>query len=184
VVLADVGRGDCILCQITSKPYGDASSIELDNDAFASGSLRVVSYARPTKLFTANENLITSQVAHLKPDVLRIIAQAVTRIVNAGKLPWVTKAAAVPGDGQKRAAPERHRVMRPEPGGDILWPVKVRDLISKIEADGWFEVRTKGSHRQFRHPTKPGTVTVAGKPGVEVPPGTLNSALKQAGLKK
>jgi mRNA interferase MazF len=87
VVLADVGRGDCILCQITSKPYGDASSIELDNDAFASGSLRVVSYARPTKLFTANENLITSQVAHLKPDVLRIITQAVTGIVNAGKLP-------------------------------------------------------------------------------------------------
>ena len=87
VVLALVGRGDCILCQITSKSYGDPSAIELNNDAFASGSLRVVSYARPTKLFTANENLITSQVARLKPDALRIIAQAVTRIVNAGNLP-------------------------------------------------------------------------------------------------
>jgi predicted RNA binding protein YcfA (HicA-like mRNA interferase family) len=53
-----------------------------------------------------------------------------------------------------------------------------------LEADGWFEVRTKGSHRQFRHPTKPGTVTVAGKPSVDLPPGTLNSVLKQAGLKK
>ena len=53
-----------------------------------------------------------------------------------------------------------------------------------LEADGWFQVRTKGSHRQFRHRTKPGTVTVAGKPNVDVPPGTLNSALKQAGLKK
>jgi len=62
--------------------------------------------------------------------------------------------------------------------------VKVRDLIALIEADGWQEVRTRGSHRQFRHPGKPGTVTVAGKPGVDVPPGTLNSVLKQAGLKK
>jgi predicted RNA binding protein YcfA (HicA-like mRNA interferase family) len=62
--------------------------------------------------------------------------------------------------------------------------VKVRELIALIVADGWSEVRTKGSHRQFRHPTKPGTVTVAGKPGVDVPPGTLNSVLKQAGLKK
>jgi predicted RNA binding protein YcfA (HicA-like mRNA interferase family) len=62
--------------------------------------------------------------------------------------------------------------------------VKVRELIALIEADGWSEIRTKGSHRQFRHPTKPGTVTIAGKPGVDVPPGTLNSVLKQAGLKK
>jgi predicted RNA binding protein YcfA (HicA-like mRNA interferase family) len=61
--------------------------------------------------------------------------------------------------------------------------VKVRDLIALIEADGWQEVRTRGSHRQFRHPNKPGTVTVAGKSGVDVPPGTLNSVLKQAGLK-
>jgi predicted RNA binding protein YcfA (HicA-like mRNA interferase family) len=62
--------------------------------------------------------------------------------------------------------------------------VKVRELIAVIGADGWILVRTKGSHRQFQHPTKPGTVTIAGNPGVEVPAGTLNSALKQAGLKK
>jgi predicted RNA binding protein YcfA (HicA-like mRNA interferase family) len=62
--------------------------------------------------------------------------------------------------------------------------VKVKYLITLIEADGWFQVRVKGSHRQFHHPKKPGTVTVAGKPSVDVPPGTLNSALKQAGLKK
>jgi predicted RNA binding protein YcfA (HicA-like mRNA interferase family) len=62
--------------------------------------------------------------------------------------------------------------------------MKVRDLIALIEADGWRPVRQTGSHRQFRHPTRQGTVTVAGKPNVEVPPGTLNSALKQAGLKK
>lgn len=63
-------------------------------------------------------------------------------------------------------------------------PMKVKDLLEMIEADGWYQVRQRGSHRQFHHPEKSGTVTVAGKPGVEVPPGTLNSVLKQAGLKK
>ena len=62
--------------------------------------------------------------------------------------------------------------------------MKVRELIARIESDGWVLVRTKGSHRQFQHPSKPGTVTVAGKPGVDVPPGTLNGVLKQAGVKK
>lgn len=62
--------------------------------------------------------------------------------------------------------------------------MKVRELISMIEADGWFQVRMKGSHRQFHHETKTGTVTISGKPSVDIPPGTLNSALKQAGLKK
>jgi len=61
--------------------------------------------------------------------------------------------------------------------------VKVRELIALIEADGWLQVRQKGSHRQFHHPSKSGTVTVAGKPSVDVPVGTLNSVLKQAGLK-
>ena len=63
-------------------------------------------------------------------------------------------------------------------------PVKVHDLISRLESDGWFLVRQKGSHRQYHHPTKPGTVIVAGTPSVDIPPGTLNSILKQAGLKK
>ncbi|MEY6433458.1 type II toxin-antitoxin system HicA family toxin [Thioalkalicoccus limnaeus] len=61
--------------------------------------------------------------------------------------------------------------------------MKVKELIRMLEDDGWFLVRVRGSHRQFRHPMKPGTVTVAGKPSVDVPPGTLNNALKQAGLK-
>ena len=63
-------------------------------------------------------------------------------------------------------------------------PTKVRELLAELQADGWFQVRQSGSHRQFRHPSKPGTVTVAGKPSVEVPPGTLNSIRKQTGLKK
>ena len=52
-----------------------------------------------------------------------------------------------------------------------------------IERDGWFLVRTAGSHRQFHHTTKAGTVTISGNPGAEMPKGTLNSVLKQAGLK-
>jgi predicted RNA binding protein YcfA (HicA-like mRNA interferase family) len=62
--------------------------------------------------------------------------------------------------------------------------VKVREAIRLIEQDGWYHIRTKGSHRQYQHPAKPGTVTVAGKLGVDVPIGTLNSILKQAGLKR
>jgi len=61
--------------------------------------------------------------------------------------------------------------------------VKVRDVLKHLRKDGWVQVRMKGSHRQFHHPKKPGTVTVAGKPGLEVPPGTLSNILKQASLK-
>jgi predicted RNA binding protein YcfA (HicA-like mRNA interferase family) len=61
--------------------------------------------------------------------------------------------------------------------------MKVREIIKIIEADGWFRVRTKGAHRQFHHSVKPGTVTVAGKLSAEIPPGTLNSILRQAALK-
>lgn len=53
-----------------------------------------------------------------------------------------------------------------------------------LHDDGWYLVATKGSHRQFKHLTKPGRVTVAGKPSNDVAPGTLNSILKQAGLKQ
>ncbi|MBT9489728.1 MAG: type II toxin-antitoxin system HicA family toxin [Rubrivivax sp.] len=62
-------------------------------------------------------------------------------------------------------------------------PTKVRDLIALLQADGWLQVRQKGSHRQFRHASKPGTVTVAGSPNIDMPPGTFNSVMKQAGLK-
>jgi predicted RNA binding protein YcfA (HicA-like mRNA interferase family)/predicted RNase H-like HicB family nuclease len=62
--------------------------------------------------------------------------------------------------------------------------VKVSELISLLEADGWYQVRIKGSHRQFYHPKKKGTMTVAGKPSVDIPRSTLSSTLKQVGLKK
>ena len=61
---------------------------------------------------------------------------------------------------------------------------KVREAMRLLRDDGWFIVRTRGSHRQYRHSEKPGTVTVAGKPADEVAPGTWNSIMKQAGLKK
>lgn len=53
-----------------------------------------------------------------------------------------------------------------------------------LQDDGWHLVATKGSHRQFKHGSKPGRVTVPGKPSDDLAPGTLNSILKQAGLKK
>ena len=62
--------------------------------------------------------------------------------------------------------------------------VKVRELIERLEDDGWYQTRMRGSHRQFKHDAKPGTVTVAGKPNVDIPLGTLSSILKQAGLKR
>jgi predicted RNA binding protein YcfA (HicA-like mRNA interferase family) len=61
--------------------------------------------------------------------------------------------------------------------------MKVGEAIKLIEADGWFLSRTKGSYRQFKHSEKSGTVTVSGKFSVDIPPKTLNSILKQAGLK-
>jgi predicted RNA binding protein YcfA (HicA-like mRNA interferase family) len=61
--------------------------------------------------------------------------------------------------------------------------MKVSEILKLLHDDGWTLVVTRGSHRQFKHPTKPGRVTVAGKPSDDVPPGTLNSILKQAGLK-
>jgi predicted RNA binding protein YcfA (HicA-like mRNA interferase family) len=61
--------------------------------------------------------------------------------------------------------------------------MKVRDVLRLVRDDGWFEVRCRGSHRQFHHATKKGTVTISGHPGIDIPKGTLNSVLKQAGLK-
>jgi len=60
--------------------------------------------------------------------------------------------------------------------------MKVRDVIKMLEEDGWYLVVMRGSHRQFKHPTKLGRVTVAGKPSDEMAPGTLNSVRKQARL--
>ncbi|MFY9554375.1 MAG: type II toxin-antitoxin system HicA family toxin [Blastocatellia bacterium] len=60
----------------------------------------------------------------------------------------------------------------------------LRDVLKLLNEDGWYLVATEGSHRQYKHATKPGRVTVPGKSNDDLPPGTLNSILKQAGLKK
>jgi predicted RNA binding protein YcfA (HicA-like mRNA interferase family) len=62
--------------------------------------------------------------------------------------------------------------------------MKVRDVIRMIEDDGWYFERQRGSHRIYRHAEKRGSVTVAGKPGQDMPPGTLGNILRQAGLRR
>jgi predicted RNA binding protein YcfA (HicA-like mRNA interferase family) len=61
--------------------------------------------------------------------------------------------------------------------------MKIAEVLRLLHEDGWYLVATRGSHRQFKHPTKPGRVTVPGKPSDDVALGTLNSIRKQAGLK-
>lgn len=62
--------------------------------------------------------------------------------------------------------------------------MKVSEVLRMLIDNGWVLVATRGSHRQFKHPSKSGRVTVAGKPGDDLAPGTLNSILKQSELKK
>jgi predicted RNA binding protein YcfA (HicA-like mRNA interferase family) len=63
-------------------------------------------------------------------------------------------------------------------------PPKVREILSRLHDDGWYQVGQAGSHRQLKHPSKPGRVTVTGKPSDDVPAGLLKSILRQAGLKR
>jgi predicted RNA binding protein YcfA (HicA-like mRNA interferase family) len=62
--------------------------------------------------------------------------------------------------------------------------MKISEILRMLQADGWILVATRGSHRQYKHSAKPGRVTVPGKPSDDVAPGTLNSIMKQSGLKK
>ena len=82
VVLADAGRGDYLLCQITSNPYADPKAVVLTDDSFSRGSLQRTSYARPGKLFTANEQLIAAQVGSLKAAVINDVVEAVIELLR------------------------------------------------------------------------------------------------------
>jgi mRNA interferase MazF len=84
VVLAEAGRGDWILCQITSKSYGDVKAISLAAADFARGSLRLTSYARPGKLFTAHSSLVANQVGELQPRKFSAVRDAVVRMIQKG----------------------------------------------------------------------------------------------------
>jgi len=89
---------------------------------------------------------------------------------------------ASPADAHREA----ERRIRGDPLGDLpaFWysPVKVRDILRLLMQDGWYQVASKGSHRQFTHPTKPGRVTISGHPNDVMPRGTLASVRRQAPL--
>jgi mRNA interferase MazF len=84
IVVADAGRGDWILCQVTSQPYGDPGAVTLDSSDFERGALRVTSYARPGKLFTAHASLVAGRVADLRPGKFRNIREAIVRMIEQG----------------------------------------------------------------------------------------------------
>ncbi len=81
-VLADAGRGDWILCQITSKAYGDPLALTLEDGAFVTGSLRLTSFVRPGKLFTAHSSLVAGLVGELKPGTFARIREDVIRLIG------------------------------------------------------------------------------------------------------
>jgi len=83
VVVADSGRGDWLLCQITSNAYGDPQAVQISDTDFQSGSLRLVSYARPLKLFTAHESLISSRIGLLRDEAFRRIVDVIVRLLNS-----------------------------------------------------------------------------------------------------
>jgi len=82
IVLASAGKGDWILCQITSKRYADPKTIEISKDDFKTGSLRTTSFVRFAKLFTANESLIVSQIGELKQEKFSSIVKSITRLFS------------------------------------------------------------------------------------------------------
>jgi mRNA interferase MazF len=83
VVLADAGRGDWVLCQVTSNPYGDPRAVRLTASSFRSGALRAESYVRPGKLFTASSELMVAEVAVLTTDARQDVVEAVVAILRA-----------------------------------------------------------------------------------------------------
>ena len=82
VVLADAGRGDYVLCQVTSNPYSDEKAILLEEADFESGSLQRKSFARPGKLFTAHESLVEFEAGRLVAEFFRKLLDAVVEIIR------------------------------------------------------------------------------------------------------
>ena len=82
VVLAGAGRGDVVLCQITSNPYADPLAVELSASDFVTGSLQRTSYARPGKLFTASSILLVRVVGTLRPESLSRITECVVELLR------------------------------------------------------------------------------------------------------
>jgi mRNA interferase MazF len=85
VVLAEAGRGDWLLCQITSKSYGDPRAIQVVAADFVQGALRATSHARPGKLFTAHTSLVAGPIGELHATSFSVIRDAVVRLIQSGK---------------------------------------------------------------------------------------------------
>lgn len=85
LLLAEAGRGDWVACQLTSNPYADPRAIKVTSDEFTSGGLDRVSYARPGKLFTANESLIRGVAGTLQPVSLHAIREAVVALLRGSE---------------------------------------------------------------------------------------------------
>jgi mRNA interferase MazF len=84
LVLAEAGRGDWVLCQVTSNPYSDTRAIMLSDESFQHGGLQRTSYARPAKLFTANHELIIAEVGMLTVETRRRVITAVVEVLHSG----------------------------------------------------------------------------------------------------
>ena len=88
LVLAGIGRNDWILCQITSNPYSDPNAITISDDSFADGALQKMSYARPGKLFTANQELIVDEVGLLKKKTLPSVGGLASMPTHVSRNRW------------------------------------------------------------------------------------------------
>lgn len=86
LVLADSGKGDWVLCQITSNPYADPTAITLADADFAQGGLQRVSYARANKIFTAHESLFQRSVGQLGPDHHAQVVRVIVELLQAGSV--------------------------------------------------------------------------------------------------
>jgi mRNA interferase MazF len=82
VVIGDPGRGDWILCQLTSRSWSDDSAVELVTSDFISGGLRLTSYARPGKLFTGHQDIFLSEEGRLTPEALQRITSKVCSLLG------------------------------------------------------------------------------------------------------
>jgi mRNA interferase MazF len=84
LILANAGRGDWLLCQITSNPYADSAAVELQQNSFETGSLQRISYARPNKLFTAHESLFSGVAGCLNTVTHGVIVETLVALVRRG----------------------------------------------------------------------------------------------------
>ena len=82
LVLAHIGHDDLILCQLTSKPYDDPNAIPILSENYSSGSLPITSYARPGKLFTASNSLISGTIATVSPKILQTVIDTLISILS------------------------------------------------------------------------------------------------------